>query len=79
MSVGRGPSRLLRSIAVEPAFFCGAQAAFWGLGQMPDIIVDRTYDYGFAPGVAVELKEDIKKAFFNNVQHGMVSGYFSGA
>lgn len=65
-------------VAVEPAFLCGAQACVWGLGQQPDIIVDRTYDYGFRPGVAVELKEDIKKAFFNNVQHGMVSGFFSG-
>ena len=64
---------------IEPAFFCGAQAAVWGLGQQPDYIVDRDYDYGFAPGVAVELKEDIKKAFFNSIQHGMVSGFFSGS
>lgn len=67
------------SIAVEPVFLCGAQALVWGLGQRPMIEVDRTYDYGFQPGVAVELKEDIKKAYFNNVQHGVVTGYFSGA
>lgn len=67
------------SIAVEPVFLCGAQALVWGLGQRPVIEVDRTFDYGFQPGVAVELKEDIKKAFFNNVQHGVVTGYFSGA
>lgn len=67
------------STAVEPVFMCGAQACVWGLGQMPDIVVDREYDYGFQPGVAVELKEDIKKAFFNNVQHGVVTGFFYGA
>jgi hypothetical protein len=67
------------SIAVEPAFMCGAQALVWGLGQRPDMKVDRLYDFEFQPGVAVELKHDIRKAFFNNVQHGMVTGYFSGA
>jgi hypothetical protein len=65
-------------VKVDAAFLCGAQAAVWGMGQQPDIVVDRDYDYGFRPGVAVELKEDIKKAFFNSKQHGMVSGYFSG-
>ena len=49
------------------------------MGQRPQIHVDRDYDYGFQPGVAVELKEDVKKAFFNNKQHGSVTGYFSGA
>lgn len=67
------------SIAVEPVFLCGAQALVWGLGQRPAIEVDRTYDYGFQPGVAVELKEDVKKAYFNNIQHGLVTGYVSGA
>jgi len=67
------------SIAVEPVFLCGAQALVHGMGQRPDIVVDRTYDYGFRPGVAVELKEDVKKAYFNNIQHGLVTGYFSGA
>lgn len=66
------------SAAVEPAFLCGAQALVWGLGQRPNIIVDNDYDYNFQPGVAVELKEDIKKAFFNDVQHGTVTGYFTG-
>ena len=66
------------SVAVEPAFFCGAQALLWGLGQNPDIIFDGDFDFKFQPGVAVELKEDIKKAFFNDIQHGMVSGFFSG-
>ncbi len=66
------------SVRVEAAFLCGAQALVHGLGQSPRIIVDREFDYEFQPGVAVELKEDIKKAFFNDIQHGMITGYFSG-
>ena len=65
---------------VSPVFLCGQQAVGFGLGQRPDIIVDKTYDYGFNPGVAVECKHDIDKAFFStDVQHGMVTGYVSAA
>lgn len=63
---------------VEPVFLCGAQALLYGLGQRPMIHVDNEFDYGFQPGVAVELKEDIRKAFFNTKQHGQVTGYVSG-
>ena len=66
------------SVRVEAAFLCGRQAIVHGLGQMPDIIVDRDYDFKFRPAVAVECKEDVKKAYFNGVQHGMVTGYMSG-
>ena len=62
---------------VEPVFLCGTQALMHGMGQAPEIIVDRDYDFKFRPAVAVELKEDIKKTFFNGIQHGMVSGFFS--
>jgi len=65
-------------VVVEPVFMCGMQALSHGLGQAPGIIVDRDYDFGFRPAVAVELKEDVKKTFFNSYQHGMVTGYFSG-
>jgi hypothetical protein len=61
---------------VSPIFFCGQQAVGFGLGQRPDIIVDPTWDYRFQPGVAVECKHDIDKAFFNDdIQHGMVTGF----
>ena len=66
------------SVRVSAAFLCGTQALVHGMGQPPDIIVDRDYDFGFRPAVAVELKEDVKKTFFNGIQHGMVTGYFSG-
>ena len=66
------------SVRVAATFLCGTQALVHGMGQAPDIIVDRDYDFQFRPAVAVELKEDVKKAFFNDYQHGMVTGYFSG-
>jgi hypothetical protein len=76
------------SSRVAPCFLCGAQALGFGLGQRPQIKVDRDYDYGFQPGVAAELKHDIDKLFFDNnpsgtssqhVQHGMVTVYVSAA
>jgi N4-gp56 family major capsid protein len=67
---------------VTPCFMCGAQALGYGMGQRPRIVVDRLTDYEFQPGVAVELKHDIDKLFFDDnpsgtssqhVQHGMVT------
>lgn len=66
------------NVRVSAAFLCGRQALVHGMGQAPDIIVDRDFDFKFRPAVAVELKEDVKKAFFNDIQHGMITGYFSG-
>jgi hypothetical protein len=65
-------------IPVEPCFLCGAQAIGFGLGQRPRIIIDKKDDYEFQPGVAVELKHDIQKLFFNNKQNGMVTVYVAG-
>lgn len=64
-------------------FLCGAQALGFGLGRRPYIAVDKTYDYGFQPGVAVALKHDIDKLYFADeanagggyMQHGMVTVY----
>jgi hypothetical protein len=66
------------SVRVEAVAMCGAQALVHGMGQAAEIIVDRDWDYKFRPGVAVELKEQVKKSFYNSYQHGMVTGYFSG-
>ena len=66
------------STAVEPAFFCGAQALGWAMGERPGLKVDSDYDYGFQPGVAVQKKELVNKLFFNNKQHGMVSVFVTG-
>ena len=32
-------------------------------------------DYDFLNGVGVQLKHDIKKTFYNNKQHGMMTWY----
>ncbi len=58
---------------------CGQQAVSYGLGQRPNVIVDREHDYRFQPGVAVEQKHDIQKSFFNDIQHGVVSVFVSAA
>lgn len=67
------------SSRVGVSFLCGQQAVSYGLGKRPQIVVDKTYDYGFQPGVAVQLKHDIRKSFFNNKQHGMVTVFSSAA
>jgi len=64
---------------VGVSFLCGQQAVSWGLGQRPKTIVDRLYDYGFQPGVACELKEDVQKSYFNNKQHGVVTVFSASA
>jgi hypothetical protein len=64
---------------VGVCFLCGQQALSYGLGQRPNTVVDRTYDYNFQPGVAVELKHDIQKSYFNDIQHGMVTVFVSAA
>lgn len=64
---------------VGVSFLCGQQAIAFGLGQRPDIVVDQLKDYSFQPGVAVELKQQIRKANFNNKQHGMVTIFTSSA
>lgn len=66
------------SSKVEPAFLCGAQAVGYGLGQKPQLVVDRDKDYNFQPGVAVELKHDIDKLVYNDLDHGVVSVFVTG-
>lgn len=66
------------SIDVAPCYLCGTEAVSFGLGKKPKLITDGDWDYGFAPGVAVELKHQIRKTFFNNIQYGLVTLYVSG-
>jgi hypothetical protein len=65
------------STRVSPVFLCGEQAVGYGMGSKPSVIVDKDYDYKFQPGVAVQCKHDIKKMFFDNIQHGVVTNYVS--
>jgi hypothetical protein len=66
------------STKVEPYFLCGAQAVGYGLGERPNLIVDKLKDYQFQPGVAVQLKHDIDKLVYNDKDHGVLSGFVTG-
>lgn len=67
------------SSRVGVSFLCGQQAVSYGLGERPRVIVDKDYDFQFQPGVAVQLKHDIDKSYFNNKQHGIVTIFSSAA
>lgn len=66
------------SLPVEPCFLVGAQAIGYGMSRRPSTKEDNTYDYGFQPGVAIEMKHDIRKMHYNNKQHGVVTVFVSG-
>lgn len=66
------------SIDVEPAYMCGVEAIGFGLGQRPKPTRLAETDYEFRNGVGIEFKHDIKKMYWNNIQNGMVTGYFAG-
>lgn len=70
-NAGNGGSR------VGIGFFCGAQAVGMGLGQMPQFKRRKEDDYEHQNGVGISLKHDIKKTFYNNKQHGMVTHFYS--
>ena len=67
------------SSRVGVSFLCGQQAVGFGMGMRPAIKVDTKHDYEFQPGVAVILKDDIDKSYFNNKQHGIVTIFSSAA
>jgi len=67
------------SSRIGACFLCGQQAVSYGLGRRPNLVVDMDFDFEFQPGVAVELKHDIDKSFFNNKQHGVVTVFVSAA
>ncbi len=60
-------------------FFCGAQAVGMGLGRMPSFKRRKEDDYEHQNGVGLTMKHDIKKTFYNNKQHGMITSFFSAA
>ena len=64
------------SIDVAPCFFCGAQAVGVGWGQRPQPKMQTT-DYGAKKGVAIEEIIGVEKLYYNNKQHGMLTGWFS--
>lgn len=64
---------------VGVGFLVGAQAVAMGIGEMPSFETRKEDDYGFQHGVAVVMKHDIKKTFFNNKQHSVVTVFHSAA
>lgn len=58
-------------------FFCGAQAVGMGMGRMPSFKRRKEDDYEHQNGVGITMKHDIKKIFYNNKQHGMVTSFHS--
>jgi hypothetical protein len=67
------------SSRVGIGFFCGAQAVGLGLGRMPSFKRRKEDDYEHLSGVGLTMKHDIKKIFYNNKQHGMITSFFSAA
>ena len=67
------------SSRVGVGFLLGAQAMVFGLGEQAKFNVRKEDDYGHLNGVAVTAKHDIKKIFYNNKQHGMLTHFHSAA
>lgn len=67
------------SSRVGVGFLCGMQAVSYGLGKLPEFSRRKEDDYGHQNGVGVTLKHQIKKSYFNNKQHGMVTVFYSAA
>lgn len=63
---------------VYPVYFCGAQALAHVIAQRWKSSTE-VRDYGFVHGTAIGDMSGTKKCFFNNVQHGMVSGFVAVA
>lgn len=66
------------SAAISPAFLCGAQAVGIAWGQEPKSTTD-VRDYGFFRGVGIEEARGVEKMVFNDVDHGVVTGFFAAA
>lgn len=64
---------------VGVGFFCGAQALGFGIGRMASFKRRKEDDYEHQNGVGVSMKHDIKKLFYNNKQHGMVTSFHAAA
>jgi hypothetical protein len=62
---------------VSMGFFCGAQALGFHIGRMATFKRRKEDDYDHLSGVGITMKHDIKKIFYNNKQHGMVTSFHS--
>lgn len=62
---------------ISVGFFCGAQAVGFGLGRLASFKRRKEDDYDHLAGIGVTMKHDIKKTFYNGVQHGLVTSFHS--
>lgn len=60
-------------IRVAPSFLCGAQAVCFGVGREASFKRRKEDDYEHQAGIGITAKHDIKKVFFNNKQHGVLT------
>ena len=67
------------SSRVGMGMFCGAQAVGFLRGKNARFDRDKNDDYGFLKGVGVTMKHELKKMYFNNKQHGMITSFYSAA
>jgi len=67
------------SSRVGIGFFCGAQAVGFGIGRLASFKRRKEDDYEHQNGVGITMKHDIKKIFYNNKQHGMLTHFYSAA
>ena len=62
---------------VGVGFLCGGQAVIFGMAKMPKFTRKKEDDYEFQNGVGIVMKHEIKKTFFNDKQHGMLTVFHS--
>lgn len=65
-------------IPVEPFALCGAGAVGVGWASTPDFKTDRTMDYEFRPGVAIQENRGVEKLAYVGKQLGIVTGFVAG-
>lgn len=67
------------SSRVSMGFFTGAQALGFGIGKQASFKRRKEDDYEHLSGVGISAKHDIKKLFYNNKQHGMLTTFHSAS
>lgn len=64
------------SSTVSPAYLCGAQALAHAWGQLPKATRRKEDDYEFQYGVGTESLWACEKLIYNNLDHGVFTGFF---
>lgn len=65
------------SSRVGVGLLCGAQAVGFGIGRTAGFKRRKEDDYEHLSGVGIAAKHDIKKTFYNNKQHGILTNFHS--